>query len=90
MAQIVISKKGFKSIKTSMSEMSEILDSPCICDYCNGTPGEGYLVAVLNSWYCPECYHNWEAKAKFHAVDAPYESSVFEQYKNIFKSCLTS
>lgn len=90
MAEIVKNVKGFKVIKTSMVEMNKFFHSPGICDCCNKGSADGYLIAVLNSWYCPECYDYWMIRAKYHAVDAPHESQVFARHKVILKSCLTS
>jgi hypothetical protein len=86
MAKIVENEKGFKVINVSLSELHEKLGGLGICDWCNMASQEGYLVAVLNHWYCPKCYQEWieDEDTIRYEEDAPIENRNFERYKKIF------
>ena len=41
-----------------------------VCDFCNGDiEHEGYLVFVLNSSICPDCFNNWLKTSKKYQED---------------------
>lgn len=87
MAKVIENKKGFKVIEISRRELVEklsIYGALGICDFCNGTNNKGYYIAVLNHWYCPECYESWLKRAKYYTSDSAVENRNFEQYKQIF------
>lgn len=45
-----------------------------ICDDCNGTDPQGYLLpALAGRWYCPKCYKDWEDTAVYFLEDVEYE-----------------
>lgn len=88
MAAIVDNPKGFKVIEISRSEILDKMakhGSVGICDDC-GTPHskDGFYIAVLNRWYCPKCYNEWLARAKWYHEDEHYETSHFELYRKVF------
>lgn len=91
MATIVDNPKGFKVIETSRTEMMDVFGNLSICDYCNsamfGNPNEikGYLICVLNSWYCPACYEQWQKRAVNHPDDRAIEQRNFTAYSEIFR-----
>lgn len=82
MAHIVENKKGFKVIACSMSETAKF-GGIGICDRCNNSAPTGYLVCVLNHWYCEKCYREWEARAKYYPEDSVYEEKNFNRYKKV-------
>lgn len=88
MAKIVDDGSGFKVIEISRSEIvSSILGAYGaigICDYCGKSPENGYYVAVLNQWICPECYHDFISRNKPEPEDSWYEDLMFNKYKKIF------
>lgn len=77
--------KGFKVIEMSMVEVNELLGGYGICDFCNKASFTGYYIAVLNSWYCPECYEDFLKKAKRYDEDIPIEERNFERVKRLMK-----
>lgn len=81
MASIVRNEKGFKVIKIDRDELQQAVGSPGICDFCSDTPKEGYYIAVLNSWCCPVCYHEWIKHATYHKEDKPIEERNYEYMK---------
>lgn len=89
MATIVENPKGFKVIETTRAEMVGIFGF-AVCDYCNsgmfGNPNEikGYLICVLNQWYCPACYEGWKKRAVNYPDDREIEERNFKTYSEIF------
>lgn len=84
MAKVIVNPKGFKVIKTTMSECLT-WGGMAICDHCNHSAREGYFVAVLNHWVCPECYKEWYNSAKVYEEDKHYEKLVFNRYCKLLK-----
>ena len=84
MAKVIVNPKGFKVIKTTMSECLT-WGGMAICDHCNQSAREGYFVAVLNHWVCPECYKEWYNSAKVYQEDKHYEKLVFNRYCKLLK-----
>ncbi len=77
--------KGFRVIKISRAEVNEILGGYGICDFCNKARPTGYYIAVLNSWYCPECYNEWMKTAKRYDEDIPFEERNFQRVKRLME-----
>ena len=87
MAKIFKNKKGFKIIEATCGEMvCALSEYGCvgICDSC-GLPksGIGYYIAVLNCWYCKDCFNEWYNMAKYYPEDAEIENRNFELYRQI-------
>ena len=82
MAEIVENKKGFKVISTSMSEALNF-GGLGICDTCNKASFKGYIVCVLNRWYCEDCYTSWNDRATYYEEDAHFEAMKFEYFKKL-------
>ena len=49
----------FKVIEVSAVELTQF-GGLGICDNCGNASGIGYLIPVLNRWFCPECYESWK------------------------------
>lgn len=84
MAKVIESKKDFKLIECTRTEVAEVFGGAGICDRCNETPGTGVYIAVLNSWYCPGCFEEWHKEAKNYPDDRKVEQSNFDHYKPLF------
>lgn len=54
-----------------------------ICDFCNNTAAKGYYIAVINSWYCPECFEKWRKRAQWYQQDALIEKRNYETYAKL-------
>lgn len=53
------------------------------CPYCGRPvlPSEkGCYIAVLNRWYCRECFDGWAERATWYPQDADVERRNFEFY----------
>lgn len=81
MAKIVDNPKGFRIIEATLLEANKAFGGLGICDCCNTATLTGYYIAVLNSWYCPECYNRWVRGAKRYAEDIDTEKRNFERAK---------
>jgi hypothetical protein len=77
MAKTVENKNGFLVLEVSREECQRCFHSGGICDYCNGTDKSGYYIAVLNRWYCPECYNGWIQRAVRYMEDIRIEEKNF-------------
>lgn len=79
-----ISYGKFLLIECTAGELMNAVGSDlCICDWC-GKPflpsDKGVYIAVLNHWYCWNCFLDWYASAKWYPEDAGYERRNFEFY----------
>lgn len=66
MAKVYENKKGFKIIQATRGEMiCALSEYGCvgICDSCGSSNcQDGFYIAVLNCWYCSDCFHKWYAR----------------------------
>ena len=83
--KVVENSKGFRVIEMSMVEVNGLLGGLGICDSCNNASFTGYYIAVLNSWFCPQCYEDWLKRAKRYEEDIPIEERNFERVKRLKK-----
>lgn len=86
MAKVVTNKKGHKAIKVSRQEMIERLSrygTLGICDKCMNPSTEGYYVAVINMWLCPDCYKKFVDTVDHYESDEPIENKNFINFKRI-------
>lgn len=75
-----INFEKFLIIECTASELYAACGGHGICDYCARPQAKGYYIAVLNCWYCPECFEEWKQRAIWYAEDAEIECSNFEFY----------
>lgn len=88
MATIINNDKGFRVIAVSAKEMLKIgcgipEENVCVCDNCNEAHEGGFMVAVLNMWFCPECYENWYERAVRYKEDEGPEEATFTWYRTL-------
>lgn len=87
MAQIIENPAGFKVIEISRSELVGKLGhmgAVGICDYCSAAPTNGFYVAVLDQWYCPECYNRFIQENQPEPDDDWFENIRFAWFKKLF------
>ena len=53
-----------------------------ICDYCGKEAGKGYLIPILSSYYCPECYSKWDESAVYYEEDIPVQDRTAAYYES--------
>lgn len=51
-----------------------------VCDYCGRPSDRGYYIAVLNQWFCPDCFEKWKEGAVWYPDDARVEQKNFDFY----------
>lgn len=86
MAKVYENKKDFKVIQATRGEMMCALSEyGCAgnCDSCGSAQVDGFYIAVLNCWYCSDCFHEWYARAKRYPEDEVIENKNFELYKQV-------
>jgi hypothetical protein len=81
--------KKFKSnagyvVYEATAEDTEKLGGCGICDRCNEPAKNGYLIAVLNSYFCPECYEDWDNNSRMYEEDLPIEARRAAYYDKVF------
>ena len=80
--------KGFLILEISRQEMLDKLEQyGClgICDLCGNPTDKGLYVAVLNQWFCPDCFYEWYIRAERYEEDIPFEERNYEYYKKLFQ-----
>lgn len=74
----------FLLIECTAGELMNAVGSDiCICDWCDKTflpSDKGVYIAVLNQWYCWNCFLHWYADVKWYPQDVDYERKNFEFY----------
>ena len=79
-----ISRGRFLLIECTAGELMDAVGSDiCICDWCGKSffPSEkGCYIAVLNQWYCQECFEEWIKRATWYPQDMDVERKNFEFY----------
>jgi len=81
--------KKFKSkaghvVYEATSKDTEKLGGYGVCDYCGNYAEKGYLIAVLNSYYCPDCFKDWEKTARNYPEDRNIEKRREKYYDSVF------
>lgn len=88
MAKKVENEKGFLVLEISRSEMIGKLGrygSIGICDSCGMPANKGYYIAVLNQWFCEDCFKEWYERATRYKEDEFYEKEKFDFYCKLFR-----
>lgn len=81
MATIYKNDKGFRIIKIHSQEIITTIGGLGICDNCEKAHiGFGYLIPVMNRWFCPDCFKEWYEKATRFEEDNAFEESIFKEY----------
>ena len=80
----IITKSGYVAYKVSLEELKKI-NGGNICDFCNTEINNGYLIPVLNQFYCKECFENWQNNVDYYPEDIRIENSVSEYYELMIK-----
>ena len=80
-----INEKGFTVYEMTGVETMEF-GGYGICDYCNRAALKGYLIPVLNHYYCEKCYNNWLERAEYYEEDRWFEERKIEYYDSILFS----
>lgn len=74
------SKCGYVVYETTLLEVCR-LGGIGICDRCNTLPARGYLIPILNRYYCKECYERWSETAIYYPEDLWVEEKNSKYYE---------
>lgn len=55
-----------------------------ICDSCNKGVLEGYLIPVLNSYYCPACFAEWDNDHSYYLEERDTDKRYTDYWRKIF------
>ncbi len=77
--------KGHKHIKVTLDQMIGPLHGLGICDRCCKAMTIGYLIPVLNSCYCGDCFKKWADGAQLYSEDIGYEDMKTGQFLKALK-----
>lgn len=71
-------------IECTAEELMDAVGSDwVVCDWCDKSclPSEqGVYIAVLNQWFCKECFEKWVRDALWYPEDADIERKNFDFY----------
>jgi hypothetical protein len=84
MAKEIKTKQGYTVLKVSIDDIVS-WGGIGICDSCNTTMMQGYLIYVLNACYCGECFSRWDSEAKFYKEDLAVEQRIKSFYSKYVK-----
>lgn len=73
---------GLVYYKLSSAELN-IIGGLGICDFCNSYTDEGYLIPVLNHYYCKSCFDEWKSKAQKYPEDGEIEKKRCNYYEQM-------
>lgn len=83
-----IKKDQFLLIECTAKELMDAVGSDiCICDQCArhcARTEKGVYIAVLNMWFCQECFEKWINRAHWYPEDASVERKNFDFYAQRF------
>ena len=51
-----------------------------VCDYCNADMEQGYLVYILNSCICPDCFNDWVKRAQTYTEDLNMQDEYQDEW----------
>ena len=83
--KVETTSKGFKVIPMTFEEVCTVFGGEGICDWCNNMAPTGKYIAVLNAWYCPECYEAWHERSKYYYEDQGFENEMIERALNLYQ-----
>lgn len=75
--KVKITAKGFKTLDVTVEHVLA-WGGQGLCDSCNKGGLRGKYIAVLNSYYCQECFDSWHKYATNHPEDRGYEQAHLE------------
>lgn len=76
----LLSKCGYIVYKCTLTELVEVTGGYGLCDMCNTPNKEMFLIPVLNSAMCLQCYEDWNKRAIFYEDDIPFQNVHNQRY----------
>lgn len=79
-------KQGFTIYKSTFFECISATGGFGICDWCNRSNSTLYIIPILNSAMCSECYKDWIGKnPKYFEEDRPFEEAYIRHFEKMAK-----
>lgn len=79
-------KQGFTIYKSTFFECISATGGLGICDWCNKSNSTLYIIPILNSAMCPECYKDWiEKNPKYFEEDRSFEEAYIRHFEKMAK-----
>lgn len=78
----MMTKNGLIAYEAT-AEDTYLLGGYGICDDCGNFAPAGYLVPVLNHYQCPECFAEFNIRAKRYPEDAKIERRTAEYFERM-------
>ena len=78
------SKAGYIVYEATEND-SRMLGGIGICDFCGKHTPTGYLIPVMNAYYCPDCYMSWDEKSKMYPEDLHIEKRRIAYYETMLR-----
>ena len=81
-------EKGHSYIEVDYDEITLKLGGMGICDSCSPLKEmqKGYLIPVLNSIICEECFDEWSSRAEYYEEDREYETKKTKCFLEALRS----
>ena len=76
-------KSGYIVYEVTAEELYKYMDSPGICDFCDNPSREGYLIPVINRFYCPKCFVEFNSNSTYYPTDIPVETKNAAYYESL-------
>lgn len=77
-----ISNAGYVVYEATAND-TEKLGGCGICDFCGKHSPTGYLIPVLNAYYCPDCYKEWDKSSRMCPEDLHIERKRIAYYESV-------
>ena len=75
-------KQGYTAYTCALIELFAI-GGFGVCDSCSRiTRTSGYLIPVLNRYYCQTCFEDWLNRAEYYPEDIPFERATAAYYES--------
>lgn len=79
-------KHGFMVYKSTFFECVSATGGLGICDWCNKANSTLYIIPILNSAMCPNCYEEWLKKnPKYFEEDRTFEEAYIRHFEKMAK-----
>ena len=84
MATLIHNPKDLHVIRLSSYEMMAVKDGHFgLCDLCQEGTEYGYLLPLINSYYCPMCYKAWIDSVTLYKSEIKSEKQRYLFYSEI-------
>lgn len=80
MAKLITNEKGFKVISLTRTEEVALFDDWGYCEACEEICERGFLIPMLETYFCPRCYNAWLPGATHYKCEEVKEERTLAWY----------